>query len=161
MKHLLALLAFVVTATAAQSQNLVFGLGYSDYANEKSEDQAIVSLEYQHSPFHDAPRFSATWGGALTVSEDGDTHVGLGLIGFFNFSERWYVEGSIMPGYFNAGNDLNDLGGDFQVRSLLGLGYTLNNGNDLSLAITHKSNASTNDDNPGVDSLVLRYSYAF
>ena len=66
-----------------------------------------------------------------------------------------------MPGYYNASNDLNDLGGDFQIRSLLGLGYNLNNGNSVSVALTHKSNASTNDENPGVNALLVRYHLGF
>ncbi|MGI9367233.1 MAG: acyloxyacyl hydrolase [Ruegeria sp.] len=161
MKYLFAFLALLVPATAVHSQTLILGAGYADYSDSSSEDQAIISVEYQHNPFHEATRFSATWGGVATVDADGDFHLGLGLIGFYTFADRWFLEGSIMPGYYHAGNDLNDLGGDFQIRSLLGLGYTLNNGNKLSLAASHKSNASTEDDNPGVNELQLRYHIAF
>jgi len=95
------------------------------------------------------------------VDTAGDIHIGIGLIGIYDFANRWFVEGSVMPGYFSEGVDRNDLGGEFQIRSLLGVGYTLDNGNKVSLAITHKSNASTQDDNPGVNSALLRYHYAF
>ncbi|CUH50164.1 Lipid A 3-O-deacylase (PagL) [Ruegeria atlantica] len=66
-----------------------------------------------------------------------------------------------MPGYFSKSEELNDLGGSFQIRSLLGVGYTLNSGNKVSVAITHKSNASTQQENPGVNSVLLRYHLAF
>ncbi|WP_299640728.1 acyloxyacyl hydrolase [uncultured Ruegeria sp.] len=158
------LLTAVLASTAsvsAHAQTIVFGAGYADFSEDVSEDQALVSLEYQHRPFHQAKRFSAGWGAALSIDEDGDTHIGAGLIGLYSFSDRWFVEGSVMPGYYNAGNDLNDLGGGFQIRSLFGLGYNLNNGNSVSVAITHKSNASTNDENPGVNAFLVRYHLGF
>ncbi len=118
-------------------------------------------FKYHHKPFHQATRFSVGWGTALSLHENGDFHIGLGVVGLYALNERWFVEGSVMPGYFNPSIDLNDLGGDFQIRSLLGLGYALDNGNSVSLAITHKSNASTNDDNPGVNAVLLRYHLGF
>ncbi len=158
----LVILAFALTAaTAAQAQSIIFGAGYADYSSAESEDQAIVSLEYQHRSFYEATRFSATWGASLSVDTDGDTHVGAGLIGLYTFADRWFIEGSVMPGYYSESNERNDLGGSFQIRSLLGLGYTLESGNKLSAAITHISNASTQEDNPGVNALLLRYHYAF
>ncbi|WP_170517753.1 acyloxyacyl hydrolase [Ruegeria atlantica] len=161
MKFTSAILALLLAAPAAQAQSLVFGAGFSDFSDSQSDDEAAFSLEYQHRPFHEASRFSATWGSALTVDTAGDIHIGIGLIGIYGFAERWFVEGSVMPGYFSEGEGRNDLGGEFQIRTLLGLGYTLDSGNKVSLAITHKSNASTQDNNPGVNSALLRYHFAF
>lgn len=161
MKYLTTTAALFLAAQAAHAQSIVFGAGFSDFSDSLSDDQAVISLEYHHRPFHEATRFSATWGGALTMDAAADVHIGIGLIGTYTFADRWFVEGSVMPGYFSEGDELNDLGGEFQIRSLLGLGYTLNNGNSVSLAISHKSNASTQDDNPGVNSVLLRYHYAF
>ena len=161
MKHFAVSLALLLAAQTAQAQSLVFGAGYSDFSDSQSNDEAAFSLEYQHRPFHEATRFSATWGSALTVDTAGDVHVGIGLIGLYSFADRWFVESSVMPGYFSEGQGRNDLGGEFQIRSLLGVGYTLDSGNKISLAVTHKSNASTQDDNPGVNSLLLRYHYSF
>ncbi|WP_245222587.1 acyloxyacyl hydrolase [Ruegeria sp. HKCCSP351] len=162
MKHFFFVTVMAATAcVSAQAQTIVFGAGYADYSEDTSEDQGLISIEYHHAPFHQATRFRAGWGAALTVDEDGDTHIGAGLIGQYALSDRWFVEGSVMPGYYNASNDLNDLGGDFQIRSLLGLGYNLNNGNSVSVALTHKSNASTNDENPGVNALLVRYHLGF
>ncbi|MES0825915.1 acyloxyacyl hydrolase [Ruegeria sp. SCP11] len=161
MKNLAAAVALLLAAQTAQAQSIVFGAGYSDFSDSSADDEAVFSLEYQHSPFHEATRFSATWGSALTVDTASNVHIGIGLIGFYTFADRWFLEGSVMPGYFAEGDDLNDLGGEFQIRSLLGVGYTLNSGNKISAAITHKSNASTNDDNPGVNSALLRYHFEF
>lgn len=161
MKPFVIAVFTLFAATVAQAQSVIFGAGYADYSNSSGDDQAIFSLEYQHRPFHEATRFSATWGSALSVTADGDTHLGIGLVGFYTFANRWFVEGSVMPGYYDESNSDNDLGGEFQIRSLLGVGYTLESGNKVSLAVTHKSNASTQDDNPGVNALLLRYHYAF
>lgn len=160
-KTLIASVIAAVVATSSHAQSIILGAGFADFSNSNSEDQALLSLEYQHRPFHQATRFSASWGAALSIDEDGDTHIGAGLIGLYAFNQRWFVEGSVMPGYFNASNDRNDLGGSFQIRSLLGLGYTLDGGNRISLAITHKSNASTQEDNPGVNAVLLRYHFGF
>ncbi len=161
MKPFLVLAFALLAAHTAQAQSIIFGAGYTDFSDSDADDQAIFSLEYQHRPFHETTRFSATWGAALSVDTDGDTHIGAGLVGLYSFADRWFVEGSVMPGYYNASNSANDLGGSFQIRSLLGLGYTLDSGNKVSVAITHISNASTQDDNPGVNSVFLRYHYAF
>ncbi len=161
MKTLLVPALILAAATTAQAQSIVFGAGYADYSAGGGDDQAIFSLEYQHRPFHEAARFSATWGAALSVDTDGDAHLGAGLIGLYTFADRWFVEGSVMPGYYNESNAQNDLGGSFQIRSLLGLGYTLDSGNKVSVAITHISNASTQEDNPGVNSVFLRYHHSF
>lgn len=161
MKYFLTTTALLAFASTAQAQSVVFGAGYADYSDSQSTDQAIFSLEYQHRPFHEAARFSAGLGAAVSIDEDGDTHIGAGVIGVYSFADRWFVEGSVMPGYYDESNDLNDLGGSFQIRSLLGLGYTLNNGNKVSVAVTHKSNASTQEDNPGVNALLLRYHLNF
>ncbi|SLN72757.1 acyloxyacyl hydrolase [Ruegeria meonggei] len=161
MKSLILSVFLMATATAVQAQSVIFGAGYSDFSSGASDDHALFSLEYQHRPFHQATRFSAGLGAALSVDTAGDTHIGAGLVGLYNLSDRWFAELSVMPGYFNAGDDDNDLGGNFQIRSLLGVGYTLDRGNKISVAVAHKSNASTNSSNPGVNSVLLRYHYGF
>ncbi len=161
MNKLLTTAVFLTFASAAQAQSIIVGAGYADFSDSASADQAIFSLEYHHRPFHQAERFSATWGAAISSDKDGDSHIGVGLIGTYTFGDRWFLEGSVMPGYYNESLALNDLGGSFQIRSLLGLGYRLNGGNDVSIAITHKSNASTQEENPGVNALLLRYHFNF
>nr|WP_170417003.1 acyloxyacyl hydrolase [Ruegeria atlantica] len=161
MRSIVLALGALFAATSVHAQSVVFGAGYADFSDSNSKDQAVFSVEYQHRPFYEATRLSATWGGALTVDEAGDLHVGAGLIGLYTFADRWFVEGSVMPGYFSKSEELNDLGGSFQIRSLLGVGYTLNSGNKVSMALTHKSNASTQRENPGVNSVLLRYHLAF
>ncbi|KUJ80389.1 lipid A 3-O-deacylase [Ruegeria marisrubri] len=161
MKPLIVSLAMLASASVANAQSLIFGAGYADYSHEMGDDQAIVSLEYQHRPFHEATHFSAGWGAAASVDGASDFHIGIGLYGIYDFDNRWFTEISVMPGYYDAGKPENEIGGSFQIRSLLAVGYAFDNGNRLSLAITHKSNASTNDFNPGVNTTLVRFHKSF
>ncbi|WP_171100514.1 acyloxyacyl hydrolase [Ruegeria sp. HKCCD7255] len=161
MKTTLTLIALTLAATAAQAESIILGAGYKDFSNSNGDDQATFSLEYQHRPFHEATRFSAGLGASLTFDTAGDTHIAAGLVGIYSFSDRWFAELSVMPGYFKASDNDNNLGGNFQIRSLLGVGYSLDNGNAISLAVTHFSNASTDSFNPGVNAVFLRYHIRF
>ncbi|KPP91098.1 MAG: Lipid A 3-O-deacylase (PagL) [Rhodobacteraceae bacterium HLUCCA08] len=97
----------------------------------------------------------------LSVSDLGDTWIGLGVKTRFEIGhEGWFAEGSVMPGYHDAGTG-PDLGGSFQIRSSLGLGYEFDNGGALSLLFDHRSNADTQSLNPGMETISIRYSMAF
>ena len=161
MKRLTALAVATCLAGPAAAQSVVVGAGYTDFGARSADDQAVFSFEYQHAPFHRADRLAIGLGGALSVHADGDTHLGLGIVGTYDLDRNWFIEASVMPGAYWESRAANDLGGDFQIRSLLGVGYTFDTGNRLSLAVTHISNASTDDSNPGADSLLLRYHIAF
>ena len=154
--------AFLSTAAVpAMSQTLVLGAGFADFAYGESDDQGLINLDYQHKPFHERTRFRAGFGASLSVHFNGDAYLGAGVYGIYDLNERWFVEGSVMPGIFLESEENNDLGGDFQIRSLLGVGSRFDSGNSLSLAVSHKSNASTESFNPGVDALLLRFHHPF
>lgn len=161
VKILVASLSILAGSSYVQAQTLILGAGYADFSDSQSQDQGLISLEYHHRPLYQAERFSAGLGAALSVHDNGDIHAGAGVYGVYAFNHHWFVEGSVMPGYFSEADPINDLGGSFQIRSLLAVGYAFNNGNKLSLAITHKSNASTNDVNPGVNTALLRLHRSF
>ena len=63
----------------------------------------------------------------------------------------------MLPGAYIEGTALNDLGSTFEIRSQLAVGKRFKSGKALSLALSHKSNASTADINPGVNALTLRW----
>lgn len=157
---LTAILALGLTGTA-QAQSLILGVGYADFQHNGSRDQGVLSLEYQHTPFWERGRLSARLAGAATVHANGDFHLGAGVAGEYALDRNWFIEASVLPGLYIEGEDSNTLGSRFEVRSLFGLGYRFDNGNALSLAITHKSNASISDFNPGVNSVLLRFHRSF
>lgn len=154
-----AVLAAVLSTAAlpVAAQEVTLGVGYSDYHREIAEDGAIVSLEYLHAPFHQSGRLSARFGATLDVQETGDVFAGVGISGVYDLKNDWFIETSVMPGAYHDSSPENDLGSAFEIRSLLAVGKRFQNGKAVSLAISHKSNASTADENPGVNSLTLRW----
>ena len=67
------------------------------------------------------------------------------------------LKNSVMPGAYFESSPGNDLGSTFEIRTVLAVGKRFANGKAVSLAFSHKSNASTADENPGVNSLTLRW----
>ncbi len=151
--------AALVTALpfTAQAQSVVLGAGYSDFNADGSDDSVFFSVDYLHSPFFERGNFAATFGATVAAHSGGDAFIGAGVAGRFDLNNNWFVETSVMPGAFFENENGNDLGSTFEIRSLLGLGRELRNGTAVSLAISHKSNASTAARNPGVNSVQLRW----
>lgn len=144
-------------ASPSMSQELAFGLGHTEYSQSGAEDGAVVSVEYFHGPFYQGDIFSARLAGAIELVETGDAFVGGGVSGNWDLRQGWFIEASVMPGAYFESAPLNDLGSTFEIRSQIALGKRFNNGKALSLALSHKSNASTADINPGVNVLALRW----
>jgi len=157
----LGALALVMAAGQAPAQEVVLGAGYANYNGRTAIDDWAFALEYHHRPFFERNRFALAFGAALSADMRGDAHAGVGLVATYDLSPRWFVEASVMPGAYWENISFNDLGSRFQIRSLLALGYVFETGNKVSLALTHKSNASTASYNPGVDTALLRYHVAF
>lgn len=66
-----------------------------------------------------------------------------------------FVQGSVMPGAYHKGRG-RDLGGNFQIRSSLEVGYELPSSVRLSIGLDHRSNADLYVFNPGLDGVHLR-----
>ncbi|KIC09623.1 lipid A 3-O-deacylase [Leisingera sp. ANG-M1] len=159
MKHT-ALLAGALSAAIAMpaaAQEVVLGIGYSDYHREAAEDGAQFALDYLHAPFHEGRILSARFGATLEAQETGDVFAGVGISGVIDLKNDWFIENSVMPGAYFESSAGNDLGSTFEIRTLLAIGKRFANGKAVSLAFSHKSNASTADENPGVNSLTLRW----
>ncbi|MFW8633738.1 acyloxyacyl hydrolase [Cribrihabitans pelagius] len=154
---IVAVAMFAAVSAPVMAQEVVLGLGYSDFSRDGAEDSALASVEYMHQPFHEGRILSARVGAALEVQETGDVFFGAGVSGVWDLRQDWFVEASVMPGVYAESVDLNDLGSTFEIRSQLAVGKRFLNGRALSLALSHKSNASTGDSNPGVNTLSLRY----
>ncbi len=127
----------------------------------RSGAKAAMMLE-----LHGKPRWDYGWlklglGAGVGADTDGSAWIGGGVVAKAPLSNRWFVEASVMPGYYHAATAKADLGSDFEVRSLLGLGYRFDNGSALSLAAGHVSNASIGHMNPGMNGIMLRYHRSF
>ncbi len=157
----LAIATLSGAATAARAQEWVFGAGFADFSKQGSVDGGILVIEHHNAPFHSATRFSLGWAQSTVVHTTGDLFLGAGLAGVYDLNHNWFVEASMMPGVFLESRPGNNLGSTFEIRSILGVGYHLQNGNSISLALGHKSNASTAASNPGVNTVMLRWRTSF
>ena len=112
---------------------------------------------------YDMPRrygpFQPVFGASLTA--DGDGWIGAGA----KWTTRrisegpFFFEASLMPGLYAHG-DGPDIGGALQFRSAIGGGITFGNGSTLTVLYDHRSNADTQDVNPGLETLSVRYAIA-
>ena len=161
LKTLLAAAVICAASLPACAQSLVVGLGWNYFSYNQSKDTGTIDLEYHFAPFHEGARVDWAVGAVISDSTENDFYVGVGIVATVHMRNRWFAEFSAMPGYYSEGISINRLGGDLQFRTLAGLGRTLKNGNAFSVAINHRSNASTNPFNPGVNSLLVRYHVNF
>lgn len=156
-----ALLA-CLSATQLTAQELVAGLGYTDFNDSAAENGAVLEVEY-----HFAPRWQLGSGDiylavAAMTNDPGDYFIGAGLGAEFPLGDKgWFVQGSVMPGYYNASSASNDLGSDLEFRSSVALGYRMQSGWAISAAATHISNAGIGDSNPGLTMATLRLGRGF
>ncbi len=141
---------------AVAAQEVSLGVGATDYTSG-GEDSGIFSVEYRNSPFYERTVFSAAWAANASITEESDFFIGAGVALRWAWTSGWFVDLSVMPGYYDEGTPGNDLGNDLQFRSLLGLGYAFDGGQSVSVAVTHKSNAGLSSDNPGADAVLLRW----
>ena len=157
MKYIPLCAALLFAPLAVSAQEVVLGAGFADFSSDGADDSVLFSVDYNFRPFYSSGRFDLGWGTALELDTAGDAFAGIGLVARQGLGERWFISASVLPGaYFHASTP-NDLGSIFEIRSLLGVGYALNDTSSLSLAISHKSNATTADYNPGVNALSLRW----
>lgn len=150
-----------IWAGAALAGDVVFGLGTSDFSLDEAEDEAVFVLEYHNDPFRTVGKTDLSVGFVAAAHANGDVFLGAGLSAYRPFAERWFVEGSFMPGLFLNAENETDLGSELEFRTLIGVGREFGDDTRVSLGISHKSNADTGRINPGVNTLHLRIRRSF
>lgn len=155
-----AILTLFISLNAASAQEWAFGLGTTDFGDQ-GEDSVALDVEYRHTPFLERRVLSVAWGANLGLTGEGDVFIGGGIWSRWKWNSGWFIDNSIMPGLYEEGTAGNDLGSAFEIRSLLAVGYEFDNGHAVSAALSHKSNASLADDNPGMNVYSIRYHFKF
>ncbi len=104
--------------------------------------------------------FQPTIGASLT--DTGDAWIGAGAKWTTQnlIDGPFFVEASLMPGIYRRG-DGPDIGGTLQFRSSLGAGFAFDNGVTVLASYDHRSNADTQDLNPGLETIALRVAFPF
>jgi len=161
MKFLLLPLVLLCSDVPSLAQDVVVGIGYSSFLKSGARDSGIFGFEV-----HSRPKWRLA-GADLALAAAVDLHgrdeywVGAGVSAVWGLRRDWFVEASVLPGYYDPGRSGNSLGSHFEIRSLVGVGVALNERLSVSLAFTHKSNAGTANINPGVNALMLRSRISF
>lgn len=162
MKCISPTLIIAFWASTACSGEIIFGMGLDDVLNQTDTPALVVAAEYHAPPFLEMGHARYSFALAGQVDRDGDLFLGGGV--HTRWSPRggpWFIEGTIMPGLHKQSANGTPLNGSLQFRSLIGVGYSLENGKLISFALDHKSNGRLEDPNPGSETLMVRYQFAF
>lgn len=151
-----------IAMTPAFAGEIIFGVGVDDALSRTNSSAGAFTLEYHLDSAWEGQKWSAGWGAVAQIDADDDVFVGVNVQGRYNIGDRWFVEGSFGPGFYDAGRNGTPLGSDFQFRSLIGVGAYVGEAAQISLAIEHKSHGNLSDGpNPGVETVSLRYGRRF
>ncbi len=153
-------IAFLASTFSAMAGEVVIGIG-DDELDGRGSGSTTFQLEYHTDPVREYRWGTISGFVVAQVDDDSDTFVGAGLSAIRNLNEKWFFEGSLAAGYYDAGRTGVDLGGDLQFRTLIGLGYRISEKSRISIAIDHISNAGLEDFNPGREALTVRYGIKF
>ena len=129
-----------------------------------SARQILKRWQGSGAEFFAAVPIGNSWGNiqpmaAASVTSDGDLWAGAGATYFRNFGkdDRNFVEYTMMPGVYKQG-DGHYLGDRPVLRTAIGIGRRLKNGNEVSFFIDHRSNGfSGNGPNPGLETIGFNY----
>ena len=128
------------------------GVGYFDWNRQKNtaaEFRAEYRSDYKMWIFKPLAGVMATSDGAFFA------YAGVGIDVFLG--NRFVVTPSFAPGFYAEGGGL-DLGYPLEFRSQLAIAYRFDDRSRLGIAISHMSNTSIVDENPGTESAVIYYS---
>jgi len=129
------------------------GVGKYDF-NRRKETGTEFRLEYRSEkkvsifkPFM-----------AISATNTSQGFVGAGILLDLFIGRRIVITPSFSPNYYWGGNNQLDLGHALEFRSQLELAYRFDNRARLGLAISHYSNASLGDTNPGTETATVYFS---
>ena len=151
---LAAALARPSVASAEVGDRWAFHAGAFDTADERI---AELGIEYRFAPFEikGVPLVPAV---GAAAAEDGNAWVYAGVRFDWEVSERWVLTPHFAVSLYDAGEG-KDLGGPIEFRSGLELSYRITDESRLGILFYHLSNADLYEDNPGTNTLALKWGF--
>ncbi len=150
------LLCATLTPTSARADDpdfLTVSGGWFDF-NRQKDQGGEFRVEYRSD--YKLWKFKPFVTGA--VATNGMTFFGAGILMDVYFGNRLVLTPSFAPTWWRGKTDTLDLGYALEFRSQLELAYRFDDRSRLGLSISHSSNASLGDTNPGTESLMVNYS---
>ena len=147
-----AALAVAATGPAAAQDPDLFAFSVGGFDVNDDDTAAEASIEYRSDwkPFYLGPTIG------LMVNSDGGVYGYGGVYLDLFFGRRFVVTPNFAVGGYSQG-DSKDLGSTIEFRSGVDVAYRFDDRSRLGIAFHHISNASIDDTNPGVNSLVVTY----
>ena len=131
---------------------ITLGIGGFDVTQE--DDTAVdFRVEYRHGK---KLWIFKPWAG-IEATSDGAVYGVAGILVDVFFGRRVVITPSFGAGAYHDG-DGKDLGSVIEFRSQIELAYRFNDRSRLGVALSHISNASIGDDNPGTEIVNIYYS---
>lgn len=159
MKAVAVLLGFLavagLTVSAAHADDpdfLAVGAGAFDWNRQKDEG-AELRFEYRS----DFKIWEVKPFAGVAYSTSGHGFVGGGILMDIYFGRRVVVTPSFGPFYYWGGDSDLDLDYPLEFRSQLEIAYRFDDRSRVGVAVSHYSNASLGDTNPGTESAILYY----
>lgn len=147
-------LALPGAAYADDPDFLTIGAGFFDFNRQKDQGAEFrVDYRSDFKLWHFKPFLTAAG-----VS-NGMTFIGGGILLDIYFGRRFVVTPSFAPTWWRGKTDELDLGHGLEFRSQIEFAYRFDDRSRLGIAISHSSNASLGDTNPGTETLLVNYSY--
>lgn len=136
----------------ADESGLRVSTGVTDFG--RGHETVEVGLEH---------RFATDWclglgphvGAFVTLDESFFLYAGTDQR--INLGRFWFIDTGTSVGFYEKG-DGKDIGGEFEFRTGIAVGRRLRDGSRLSFGFFHMSNSSYYRRNPGMNSLLLRWS---
>ena len=144
-------LIFSSPAMADDPAFLSVGGGWYDFNDDK--DAFDFRAEYRSGK--KVLGFIKPWIGVEATSDQA-AYALAGVLTDLYFGRRWVLTPSFGAGIYADGNG-KDLGHVIEFRSQLEFGYRFDDHSRVSLAISHISNASISDNNPGTEIATIYY----
>lgn len=133
---------------------LTFGVGAFDF-NRQNDQGVEFRLDYR-SDYKLGIFKPFVTGAAIS---NGMTFFGAGVLVDVHLGQRFVVTPSFAPTWWRGKTNGLDLGHGLEFRSQIEFAYRYDNRSRLGLAISHSSNMSLGDTNPGTETLMVNYSY--
>ena len=133
-------------------QVLSYGEAYVDNSNVGYELQYSYYQPYAFGPLQPFYGISST--------EKGGIMLGAGVGYHYDFSEKFFLESSFLPGIYIKNNDAY-LGEQPFFRAKLGVGYQFSKKMSISISYDHRSNGRIKGVNPGMETLQANFGYKY
>lgn len=153
----IALSAACLVFTAAPSQaGGFFGLSIGYYNALDGDDHSADFRAEIQPDSHIFLKNLKPWAG-IELTTYGTLWAGGGLLYDIELNDKFTLTPSFGAGLYLEGGDDIDLGHPIEFRSQIELSYKLQSDARIGLAFSHMSNAGLDKQNPGVETILLKY----